>query len=256
MIIFNYQNNSTILFWRLFAVLWPSAVVLSNLLANESWLLDLIPKNTTTDITDTRTILELGAGCGLSGLVAALCLRNYQSRSVNVVLTDFNPLVLDNLQRNIHLNDVSDICTVVGLDFYEQSGHADQQWIAMNGIGPCCDPVDVVIAADIICQPSDAIAVANTLHDVLKPNGVAYIVCADAKHRFGVDRLYVECQRVGLTIFTNGISITSVNAHDDDSDDTKTDGMIRLYEGDIRNLELTTGYVHGMKFTLFTIRKY
>jgi predicted nicotinamide N-methyase len=232
--------------WLVVIVLWPSAVVLSSLIANEAWLWDLVRKHD-TDTSCTATVLELGAGCGLSGLVAALCLRKYQSKSVRVVMTDFNSMVLDNLQRNIHLNDVSDLCSVVGLDFYQQTGHAEQHWISMDNVP--CDPVDIVIAADIICQPSDAEAVANTLHDTLKPNGVAYIVCADAKHRFGVDHLYEECQRVGLVIPVSTKDIT----HFDDN--TVNEGTIRLQKDDIRNLEQTTGYVHGMKLTLFMIQK-
>ena len=93
-----------------------------------------------------------------------------------------------------------------------------------------------MIAADIICQPSDASAVANTIHDVLKPNGIAYIVCADAKHRYGVDHLYEECQRVGLTI-----SIEDLQVQEDD-----------CFK---KNLEATTGYVNGMEFKLFFIKK-
>lgn len=111
--------------------------------------------------------------------------------------------------------------------------------------------VDVVIAADIICQPSDAVAVANTIHDTLKPGGVAYIVCADAKHRFGVDHLYGECQRVVLTISTTNIT----DGDEADADINNSDGTIRLHENDIQNLKLATGYVHGMKLTLFRINK-
>ena len=182
----------------------------------------------------TTSVLELGAGCGLSGLVAAICLRKVTSQLVNVILTDFNSLVLDNLRQNVNLNDVSDICSVVDLDFYKQSGHAKQHWV--SAVDVPCGQVDVVIAADIICQPSDASAVANTIHDVLKPNGIAYIVCADAKHRYGVDHLYEECQRVGLTV-----SIEDLQVQEDD-----------CFK---KNLEATTGYVNGMKFKLFFIKK-
>jgi Lysine methyltransferase len=167
---------------------------------------------------------------------------------MTVILTDFNPLVLENLQRNVNLNDLSDICVVRGLDFYQQSGKSKQNWIAMDIDCSNCDQVDIILAADIICQPSDAIAVANTLHDALKPSGVAYIVCADAAHRFGVDHLCTECQRVGLTISTKSIT------HGSDAEEP-TECTIRLLEEDVRNLELTTGYVCGMKLTLFVIRK-
>lgn len=241
-------------FFHCAPVLWPSAVILSSLMVNTSWLYDLVMKYTTATIT----VLELGAGCGLSGLVAALCLRQYTSKSVSVILSDFNPLVLENLQQNIQLNDMSDICSVVGLDFYQQSGRAEEHWITMNtgtATATMNTPtpsaqVDVVIAADIICQPCDAVAVANTLHDTLKPGGVAYIVCADAKHRFGVDHLYDECQRVGLTIST-----TNIVHCDDDTDANDSSDTIRLHDEDIQNLNVSTGYVHGMKLTLFMIMK-
>ena len=40
----------------------------------------------------------------------------------SVILTDFNQKVLENLGRNIALNNVADKCIVKGLDFDQQSG--------------------------------------------------------------------------------------------------------------------------------------
>ena len=132
--------------------------------------------------------------------------------------------MLANLQRHIYLDDVSDQCYVIGLYVYQRFDHAKQHWIAINSAAPC-DPV-----ADIICEPS--VSVANSLHDILKPNGTASIVCADVKHRFGVDHLYQECERVGLTLSTKNITTDTSNSNKNDDDDIEE--MIRLDNDDVQ----------------------
>ena len=110
--------------------------------------------------------MELGAGCGLVGLVTA---KLQQQSESSVILTDFNQKVLENLERNIALNNVADNCIVKGLDFYQQSGSCSFDtaaaatatgtsggWKDLSGTVHA--PVDVVLAADMICQPSDAMA--------------------------------------------------------------------------------------------------
>lgn len=223
------------------SVLWPSAVVLSRWVASNEHIFQ-----------KTVTVLELGAGCGLVGLFVARILQNRQTalpgrspaapptEASQVVLSDFNPSVLDNLKRNIALNNLSDICTTRGLDFYgqpgmDQSSGAETRWVDIDGISN--SPVDIVLGADIICQKSDAVAASRTIFNALRPGGYAYIVCATSAHRFGVEIFANECSRSGLTI----------HSHD----------VASLYEGSLLNdeLEKTTGYVRGMEMTLFTIEK-
>lgn len=187
-------------------------------------------------------MLEIGAGCGLVGLLVARLVRSKKTvHSISigkpvVLLSDFNKTVLENLDRNITLNEVEECCRTVGLDFYQQSGTSKNGWMDMNGSRQ--DPVDLVLAADMICQPSDAVYAANTIHDTLRSGGRAYVVCADAAHRFGVDHFERECNRVGLTVATHNVS--------------------DLYHGKLlqdSDLEKTTGYVEGMSLTLFVIEK-
>lgn len=185
--------------------MWPSAVVLSRWLASNP-----------TFVTGKRC-LELGAGCGLVGLAAARLQQKHViisggNRSENneceqqspcgcVILTDFNKSVLENLKRNVDLNDVAEQCQVSGLDFYEQKGSMSDDkttttWRDIDGVQH--EQVDVVLAADMICQPDDAYASARTIHDCLRIGGRAVVVCADASHRFGVDHFEDACRQVGL----------------------------------------------------------
>jgi SAM-dependent methyltransferase len=216
--------------------MWPSAVVLSQ------WLV------TNPSVVRGKRVLEIGAGCGLTGLIAARLQQKYDKEQCDsevimpdgpmppqeVILSDFNTVVLQNLQRNVALNNVTEGCSVVGLDFYQQNGTA-HRWKDMNGVER--EQVDVVLAADMICQPADAVGAANTIHDALRPGGRAIVVCADAAHRFGVDIFASECRRVGLEIMARDVG--------------------EMYEGKLvsSGLEQTTGYVEGMALTMFFLEK-
>ena len=212
-------------------VLWPSAVALAQ------WLID----HPNLVLTAT-SILELGAGCGLVGLMAAMLVQeqkqieetvdhaNADESCPRIILTDFNQVVLDNLRLNIDLNGVQ--ATAQKLDFYQQSGHAEF-WVdgSRSDAEAQQEQVDLILAADMICQPSDAVAAANSIHDALKPGGKAIVVCGDGKHRFGVDCFESECQRVGLVVETSSVV------------------------ANMESLHLTAGYVEDMSLFMFTIDK-
>lgn len=208
-------------------VMWPSAVVLARWLLSHPSLVEQAPR-----------VLEIGAGCGLVGLLAARLRQTSTMTTVAspVLLTDFNRTVLDNLKANILLNGVEDACATIGLDFYQQTGRKSVGWKDMDG--NLQEPVDVVLAADMICQPSDAVAAANTLHDCLREGGCAYVVCADAAHRFGVDHFARECHRVGLSVTATSVA------------DLCEGALLRGPE-----MELTAGYVEGMNLTMFVVDK-
>jgi len=240
-------------------VMWPSAIILSR------WLIS------NPHVIKDKTVLELGAGCGLVGIVAARILssqkkdrRIEEEDSQHVIITDVNELVIENIQQNINLNDVSSVACVAKLDFYVQTGtNHSGKWIAsemnMNRSSTSADddskvgeniaaediesedtrePVDIILAADIICQPSDSVAASKTIYDALKPGGVAYVVCANSKHRFGVEIFASECE-------ARGLDVTSTNVSD-------------MYEGELlSDLQLHTaaGYIEGMTLTFFEITK-
>ena len=208
--------------------MWPSAVALSR------WLV------TNPHHIIGKDVLELGAGCGLVGLVVA---SMNASRSGNdelslptssVTMTDFNEMVVKNIDQNIRLNGVELFATASGLDFYKQDPHNDG-WIDESGTTQ--KQVDVVLASDIICQPSDAFAAARSISCALRHGGKAFIISADSKHRFGVEKFEEACLEVGLKLACR---------------DVKDICNGRLLYSD---MEKTPGYVDGMKLTMFTIEK-
>lgn len=200
-------------------------------------------------------IWELGAGCGLVGLTAALFIAQQQQSQQTqqqqsqqqqqqqqkqqsqpylpiVCLTDCNATVLQNLKRNVCLNGVNDVCRVESLDFHnpEQIKFAEQK------------PPDLVLAADVICQPSDAVAMAHWLSQALRPGatgGKALVVSAAPQHRFGVDALVPACHNCGLEV-----SVYPVH---------ELDGG-RLLRECAADLAQTSGYVESMQLNLYLIR--
>ena len=87
-------------------VMWPSAVALS------SWVA------TNPEAIIGKHILEIGAGCGLTGLAAAAIVAEAKDGNSRVILTDFNNTVLQNADRNIRLNSLDTVASTAKLDFY------------------------------------------------------------------------------------------------------------------------------------------
>jgi predicted nicotinamide N-methyase len=211
-------------------VMWPSAVVLAR------WLVS------NPEFVREKIVLELGAGCGLVGLVAAKLkgAKSTESLSSSVILSDFNSVVVKNLDRNLELNDLKGIGKALSLDFYQQLIERDG-WTSTDSETHC--PVDVILASDIICQPDDAFAAARTIACALKVGGKAIVVSADSKHRFGVEKFEEACQMVGcLTV------CASTNVKD-------------LYDGSLLSsttemLEKTSGFVDGMNLTMYQIERH
>jgi predicted nicotinamide N-methyase len=209
--------------------MWPSAVILANYIIKNPRLIQ------------NFSVLELGSGCGLTGLVAAAI------GAQSVIQTDYNDAVLENLNGNILLNkeyflncDVS----VSKLDFYLQRGESVcggwydyDEADTTNSSKVRKDPVSVVLAADVICKPSDSIAVSKTIFDCLVPGGKAYVLCANIKYRFGVDNFEEACRKIGLEV-----NRTVLQPDDDD-----TNGYSLL--------NCCSGFVKEMDFLLFDLTK-
>jgi predicted nicotinamide N-methyase len=145
-------------------ILWPSAVVLSNYLIKEAHLVR------------GKSVVEIGAGVGLAGLVAA------SLGAHSVVLSDGYDKMLENLQTNIELN-TGDIAVDGRRPAVPESSSMSVQSLDWSALGdqvnsietrslkfPSMCPfdesfrgIDLLIGSDLICCKEDALGVAKLI---------------------------------------------------------------------------------------------
>ena len=274
-------------------VMWPSAVMLSH----------HISKNPTIVLGDENSpngdVMELGAGCGLVGLTAATLLQESNNSSGSdsddtttttttvvtnnnnedkVIFTDYNPAVLQNLQKNIDLNDFDVDHKVLGLDWFDQMEHHEHQlqaqqqeqkddddddttdqessttattWIDVEGNEHA--QVRLILGADLLVCTNDADLVASTIDSALIDGGKAFILGADEYKRFGVRNFPEACRQLGLHVVVQEDLLGTDFAAEEGEDGTV------MHERLMEELELG-GYnqraaTMGHDFTFFEITK-
>ncbi|KAI8817585.1 putative methyltransferase-domain-containing protein, partial [Fimicolochytrium jonesii] len=96
---------------------WGAGVVLARYVTSHS--------EKKTNFAQT-TILELGSGTGLAGLLCARIGRDStpSSHSFHMTLTDYNPAVLDTLVYNARANNLDDVVDVSMLDWRDGAMHS------------------------------------------------------------------------------------------------------------------------------------
>jgi hypothetical protein len=151
--------------------LWAASIVMSR------WLVDLEPQ------LAGRGLIELGAGCGLCGIVAAkVC------QASPVIITDLAAITMDNLDHNIKLNNLSPphVHTLT-LDW------------RMRETWP--QPQPVVIGADLVYALEAVPPLIATVCGLVAPGGAFLYVCPETnrqgEHEF-LTRLCAsgfECQQ-------------------------------------------------------------
>ena len=116
-------------------------------------------------------VLELGAGTGLLSITVARILARGQARTPtpSIVATDFHPDVLANLQRNVDSNDDTHGILVRELDWSQPNSSS----------APFDRPFDIILAADVVYEPSHASWIANCVTKLLaRPAGVLWMIIA------------------------------------------------------------------------------
>jgi predicted nicotinamide N-methyase len=161
--------------WRV----WPAAVLLGQFICNHS------------EIVISKTVLELGAGLGLPGLLAG------KLGASRVCLTDCLPLALAKLNKSIQANNLTDIAEVANLDWVVQSG-ADETACGVRDhksgaltteaflqrqhgeptiLIPPEDQFDVVIASDVLYEKHHAECIVAVLAARCKRGGCCVLAC-------------------------------------------------------------------------------
>lgn len=133
-----------------------------------------------------QRVLELGAGCGMTGMAAAQC-------GAVVTSTDL-PDSLPNLQRNLSLNSFFN-GTVRELDW--------------NFPSSLCEPsqYDIIIGCECVYHEPIVEPLVRTVDYHLKPGGVAYFV--SAKHRHCFLHFFHLMLSLGYTITTTALEAPS-----------------------------------------------
>jgi len=143
------------------------------------------------------SVLELGAGLGLCGILAAKV-----GRPKKVVLTDGCPETCERLRQNIEANGP-----------YEQQGgqalqpEVEQLWWGQHQ--EFCDKnplgFDIILAADVIYEDEAVVPLITTAQDILKiskhasPSKEPVFVLAFARRNVSIDSVLTEAENIGLT---------------------------------------------------------
>merc|ERR1712192_105524 len=128
-----------------------------------------------------KSVLELGSGCGLSGIF--LC-RRWGNRLRDVVLTDQGD-ALGNLQHNVTRNLSSTISVLSASPLVLVNGndrHVKVLPLNFEQVSPSLLPLipDVVIGADLVYHADLLPHLVNTLTTILScsPSCVCFLACA------------------------------------------------------------------------------
>ena len=126
--------------WPIFGVVWPSSLVLAHF--------------TSTYDTDSKRILEVGCGMGLTSLLL-------NKKFADITATDYHPEAHKFLQRNTLLNEGKDIA-------FEQVDWADKN----DKLGL----FDLIIGSDLLYEDSHIELLANFIEGHSKPTCEVIIV--------------------------------------------------------------------------------
>ena len=163
-------------------LLWGSATVLCNWLCRQ-------PRGCWRG----KRVLEIGAGLGLCGLLAA---QRCEPREL--IMTDYQRDIIANLEHNAALNFGGD-----GAPPADAAADADADadadavpppvvrkfdWDDIDAHPWAAERFDVVIGSDLICEEANGRGVTRSLRKLLKPGtGVAYVVNPSAHSRWSID---------------------------------------------------------------------
>uniref|UniRef100_A0AC35TIU9 FAM86 domain-containing protein n=1 Tax=Rhabditophanes sp. KR3021 TaxID=114890 RepID=A0AC35TIU9_9BILA len=135
---------------------WQASSVLADLICSDSFGYQMKGKS----------ILELGAGCGLAGIAGSKF-----GKAKNVIMSDVNEKVLQQLDLNISLNKLSQQVQVLHLDWTSPPPHFPQQ-------------LDFIIAADVVYDVGILPCLVDVVEKLLRQNeGAVFIICSTLRNQ-------------------------------------------------------------------------
>lgn len=140
-------------------------------------------------------VLEVGAGCGLSGLVAATC------GAARVALTDGSDVVVRLLEQGVDRLELENVL-VHNLLWGDRPS-----FDAFNAADP--DPYDYVIGADVVCWPKLVVPLLETVLALLRrsPREDAAFICGFVSRAESTkDLFFEEATRRGFDVREHDIA--------------------------------------------------
>ena len=222
---------------KLGSTVWPSAIVLSCLLANES-----------IDLKDKK-IIELGAGCGLpstflantNGVIQSILATDYWEEEVTADSTQTSSST-DSLYRNSALGQTTNngdrlmakslfgrnLAYNIGSDENEQTSVKRLDWHDEMGIFKVATDYkpDVIIGSDLVYYPMDTLPLLQTIEMLCKAGGAKEALLIfplnDGREALPDFRERLESGELGddFEVIIDEITMTDKwNDTDDDDDD-------------------------------------
>jgi predicted nicotinamide N-methyase len=144
-------------FWSLFAVVWPSALQLADLMARWS-------------LQPNERVVEMGCGLALPSLVL-------HRRGFDVTATDFHPLTAQFLADNVKLNGLTPLRYLPAKWGAERQATDDQ--LAL----PIAERFDLLMGSDLLYERSAVQPLTAFIARHAQPNATVLIVDPDRGHR-------------------------------------------------------------------------
>lgn len=150
---------------------WASSIYFAKMLCQEPSTYGLVADK-------SLRVLELGAGTGLLSLTAA----NILDPSCELIATDYHLDVLANLQRNVDLNFPSTTTSPISVRALD--------WQYPFYTPPLHKPFDIILAADVVYEPSHPDWIKNCVENLLaRPS----VVCPEG----GVFWMVIAVRNIG-----------------------------------------------------------
>ena len=142
--------------------IWSASLVMARWMAQKSVL----------GRFDNKSVLELGAGCGVPGLTVGL-----YSRANAVHITDFNPATVQNLKYNIEINAnrSSTHSNLQCSEWQERVNASSIDW--ENEATWPNEKMDFIVGSDLIYQKSIVPLLKKVVSGLLHPDGRFLYTC-------------------------------------------------------------------------------
>lgn len=153
-------------------------------------------------------VLELGAGTGLSGIIAA------RAGAEEVVITDYPaPEVLANIKRNVEKNVKSDQSSARAATGRPQCWVQGHEWGNLEDEF-CAEhkgTFDIIIVADCLWMPWQHENLMKSINHFMKPEGKAWVVAGFHTGRAKMANFFVEG-----TLVKHNLEVDSITERDPD----------------------------------------